>query len=260
MTDAHIQCGNLLRVIKAGRVEVPAVQGLELQVAKGDMVALLGPSGAGKSTLLNILSGLDKPTSGTAVVAGHDLLTMGRRERAAYCRRTVGLVRQQASRNLLPYLTAAENIAVPMVVARRRNRQRGPRVDELLDLFGIQHTRQRRPMELSGGEQQQVAIATALANSPEVLLADEPTGGLDEEASRQVLAAMERANAELGVTVLVGSHDPLVCGHVRRTVQIRDGRVTADPLRREADENGDERHVAEELAVADPVGRQGGRS
>ncbi|HEU4543814.1 MAG TPA: ABC transporter ATP-binding protein [Jiangellaceae bacterium] len=255
--EAHISCESLVRIFKADGVEVQALQGLELLVDRGEMVALIGASGSGKSTLLNILAGLDTPTAGTAVVAGHDLLAMKRSERLAYQRHTIGFVWQETSRNLLPYLTAAENVAVPMVVARtHRGRARAARVAELLELFGVANCRDRRPREMSGGEQQRVAIATAVANSPEVLLADEPTGELDESTSDDVLAAMEHANAELGVTVLVVTHDPLVSQHVRRTLQIRDGRTSTEVLRRRAvDEDGEERHVHEEFAVLDRAGR-----
>lgn len=257
MTTPMIQCQSLVRIFKADGIEVQALQGLELDVAGSDMVALVGASGSGKSTLLNILAGLDKPTAGDAVVGGHNLLAMRSRERVRYQRHTVGFVWQQTSRNLLPYLSAAENIAVPMVLAGKgRARTRRARVDELLDLFGIGYCRDRRPQELSGGEQQRVAIATALVNGPQVLLADEPTGELDEATSNEVLAAMEHANAELGVTVLVVTHDPLVSQHVRRTVQIRDGRTSTEVLRRrEVDEHGEEQHVHEEFAVLDRVGR-----
>lgn len=252
-----ISCESLVRIFKADGVEVQALQGLELQIDRGEMVALVGASGSGKSTLLNILAGLDKPSAGRAIVAGHDLLAMKRPERLSYQRHTIGFVWQETSRNLLPYLTAAENIAVPMVLARtHRGRARTARVGELLELFGVAQCRDRRPQEMSGGEQQRVAIATAVANSPEVLLADEPTGELDEATSNDVLAAMERANAELGVTVLVVTHDPLVSQHVRRTVQIRDGRTSIEVLRRKAvDEDGQERHVHEEFAVLDRAGR-----
>jgi len=257
MNTAMIQCQSLVRIFKADGIEVQALQGLELEVANGDMVALVGASGSGKSTLLNILAGLDKPTAGDAVVGGHNLLAMRSRERVRYQRHTVGFVWQQTARNLLPYLSAAENIAVPMVLAGKgRGRTRRARVNELLELFGIGHCRDRKPQELSGGEQQRVAIATALVNGPQVLLADEPTGELDEATSDDVLAAMEHANAELGVTVLVVTHDPLVSQHVRRTVQIRDGRTSTEVLRRsEVDEHGEEQHVHEEFAVLDRVGR-----
>lgn len=257
IAEPFISCESLVRIFKADGVEVQALQGLELQIDRGEMVALVGASGSGKSTLLNILAGLDKPSAGRAIVAGHDLLAMTRPERLSYQRHTIGFVWQDTSRNLLPYLTAAENVAVPMVLARTyRGRARTARVGELLELFGVAHCRDRRPQEMSGGEQQRVAIATAVANSPEVLLADEPTGELDEGTSNDVLAAMERANAELGVTVLVVTHDPLVSQHVRRTVQIRDGRTSTEVLRRKAvDEDGQERHVHEEFAVLDRAGR-----
>lgn len=250
----QINCTDLVRIFKADGVEVQALQGLNLAVEEGDLVALVGASGSGKSTLLNILAGLDTPTAGSAQVAGHDLLAMGWRERVAYQRHTVGFVWQQTWRNLLPYLTAAQNIALPLAVAGRKGRD--VRAGALLELLGIAHCRDRRPSEMSGGEQQRVAIATALANDPQVLLADEPTGELDVETSRSVLKAMELANAELGVTVLIVTHDVNVTDHVRRAVQIRDGRTSTEVLRRtEVDEHGTERQVAEEFAVLDRVGR-----
>ena len=218
------------------------------------LVVLVGASGSGKSTLLSILSGLDTPTAGSARVAGADLLAMRHRQRVDYQRHTVGFIWQQTSRNLLPYLTAAENIAMAMVVAGTADRER--RIGELLELLSIGHVRDRRPAELSGGEQQRVAIAVAIANSPEVLLADEPTGELDESTSAEVLGAMEGVNRELGVTTLIVTHDPSVSSHVRRTVQIRDGRTSTEVLRRTSvDEHGQEQHVAEEFAVLDRVGR-----
>ncbi|TYL54353.1 ABC transporter ATP-binding protein [Agromyces mariniharenae] len=256
-TEPHILCTDLVRIFTADGVEVQALQGLNLRVDQGEMVAVVGASGSGKSTLLTILSGLDTATAGVARVAGHDLLTMNSRERVAYQRRTVGFVWQQTSRNLLPYLTAGENIALAMNVARtRRGAERAQRVDELLELTGVGEARDRRPGELSGGQQQRVAIAVALANAPLVLLADEPTGELDETTSASVLEAMRGVNEELGVTTLIVTHDPTVSGHVRRTVQIRDGRTSTEVLRStRVDEHGAEQHVAEEFAVLDRVGR-----
>jgi ABC-type lipoprotein export system ATPase subunit len=253
----HILCTDLVRIFAADGVEVQALQGLNLRVDAGEMVAVVGASGSGKSTLLTILSGLDTATAGVARVAGHDLLTMGSRERVAYRRRTVGFVWQQTSRNLLPYLTAAENIALAMNVARgRRGAARAARIDDLLGLLEVGDARDRRPGELSGGEQQRVAIAVALANEPLVLLADEPTGELDESTSAAVLEAMRGVNLELGVTTLIVTHDPGVSGHVRRTVQIRDGRTSTEVLRStRVDEHGEEQHIAEEFAVLDRVGR-----
>lgn len=254
--EPHILCADLVRIFAAKGVEVQALQGLNLQVERGEMVALIGASGSGKSTLLTILSGLDTPTAGVARCAGSDLLTMGSTERVRYQRHSVGFIWQQTSRNLLPYLTAGENVAMAMAVAGDKRKNRAGRVDELLDLLEVGYCRDRRPTQLSGGEQQRTAIAVAMANEPEVLLADEPTGELDEATSVDVLEAMRGVNEELGITTLIVTHDPTVSGHVARTVQIRDGRTSTEVLRRrEIDEHGQEQHVAEEFAVLDRVGR-----
>lgn len=257
VAEPHILCTDLVRIFSADGVEVQALQGLNLRIDPGELVALIGASGSGKSTLLTILSGLDTATAGVARVAGHDLLAMGARERVAYRRRTVGFVWQQTSRNLLPYLTAAENVALAMAVAgTSRGAARAARAIELLDLLGVADAADRRPAELSGGEQQRVAIAVALANDPKVLLADEPTGELDEATSASVLEAMRSVNERLGVTMLIVTHDPSVSEHVRRTVQIRDGRTSTEVLRStRVDEHGAEQAIAEEFAVLDRVGR-----
>ena len=255
--EPHILCTDLVRIFSADGVEVQALQGLNLRIDPGELVAVVGASGSGKSTLLTILSGLDTATAGVARVAGHDLLTMGARERVRYQRHTVGFVWQQTSRNLLPYLTAAENVALAMNVARtRRGAARAQRIAELLDLLEVSDAADRRPGELSGGQQQRVAIAVALANEPTVLLADEPTGELDEATSVSVLQAMRGVNEQLGVTMLIVTHDPSVSEHVRRTVQIRDGRTSTEVLRStRVDAEGAIEAVAEEFAVLDRVGR-----
>jgi ABC-type lipoprotein export system ATPase subunit len=245
--DGLVVCDNLVRVYRTDEVEVQALQGLDLVVRKGEYVALVGASGSGKSTLLAILSGLDLPTAGRVRVAGHDLLTLGRRERLGYRRHTVGFVWQQTGRNLLPHLTARENVALPMRYARVPRRRRAARAAELLDALGVAHCRDRRPGELSGGEQQRVAVAVAAANHPELLLADEPTGELDTASGESVFAALRRANEQLDATVLVVTHDPLVAGQVRRTVRIRDGRTATETLRGHAG--------AEEFTVLDRTGR-----
>ncbi|WP_082581469.1 ABC transporter ATP-binding protein [Leifsonia sp. Root227] len=252
--DASIACFDLVRIFTADGVEVQALQGLNLRVGSGELVAIVGASGSGKSTLLGILSGLDKPTAGSASVAGRDLLTLTSAQRVDYRRRTVGFVWQQTSRNLLPYLTARENIALTMSLAKTPGRRE--RSQELLDLLEVSHCADRRPTEMSGGEQQRVAIAVGLANDPRVLLADEPTGELDEATSAEVLEAMRGVNRELGVTTLIVTHDPAVSEHVARTVQIRDGRTSTEVLRRTGvNASGDEHMVAEEFAVLDRVGR-----
>ena len=253
---AQIECTDLVRIFAAEGVEVQALQGLTLRVESGELTAVVGASGSGKSTLLTILSGLDVPTAGSASVAGHDLLAMDAKERTTYRRHTAGFVWQQTSRNLLPYLTGAENVAMALAVARSPRRLRASRVDELLDLLEVGDVRDRLPAEMSGGQQQRVAIAVALANAPEVLFADEPTGELDEASSQLVFDALRDVNERLGVTVLIVTHDQRVSQQVRRTVQIRDGRLSTEVLRSSRlDEHGVERHHAEEYAVLDRVGR-----
>ncbi len=254
-----ILCRDLVRIYTAEGIEVQALQGVNLRVQSGELIAVIGASGSGKSTLLTILAGLDRATAGTAVVGGHDLLRMDRAERVRYQRDVVGFVWQQASRNLLPYLTAAENIAMVLSLAGRArtgSSGRRARISSLLDVLGIGYCADRRPPELSGGEQQRVAIAVALANSPEVLLADEPTGELDEASTAQVLAALRAVNEELAVTTLIVTHDPAVAGHVRRTIHIRDGRISTETMRRtRVGEDGEAEQLVEEFAVVDRLGR-----
>ena len=249
-----IVCDRLVRIYIAAGIEVQALQGLDLLVAEGEIVALVGASGSGKSTLMNILAGLDTPTAGSVRVAGNDLAAMNARQRLAYRRQVVGFVWQQTSRNLLGYLTARENLALAMSLAKTPDRER--RSADLLELLEVSHCADRSPSELSGGEQQRVAIAVGLANEPRVLLADEPTGELDEATSADVLEAMRGVNRELGVTTLIVTHDPTVSEHVARTVQIRDGRTSTEVLRRTGvTADGDEHTIAEEYAVLDRVGR-----
>jgi ABC-type lipoprotein export system ATPase subunit len=253
---AQIECSDLVRIFSAEGVEVQALQGLTLTVEKGELLAIVGASGSGKSTLLSILSGLDVPTAGRASVAGHDLLAMSSAERTRYRRHTVGFVWQQTARNLLPYFTAAQNIALALAVARAPRSSRAARIEELLTLLGIDELAGRRPEQMSGGQQQRVAIAVALANEPEVLFADEPTGELDEGNSQLVFDAMREVNQRLGVTVLIVTHDQDVSSQVRRTVQIRDGRLATEVLRStRTDEFGVESLHAQEFAVLDKVGR-----
>ncbi|MFI8767416.1 ABC transporter ATP-binding protein [Streptomyces sp. NPDC053792] len=253
--DALIACDRLVRIFTTDGVEVQALQGLDLLVKEGELMALVGASGSGKSTLMNILAGLDVPTAGAARVAGCDLLGMDGKARLRYRREVVGFVWQQTARNLLPYLTAAQNVALPMQL-RGRAKQKAERAEELLAMLGIAEIRDRRPHQLSGGQQQRVAIAVALANNPAVLLADEPTGELDSATGEQVFAAFRRANEELGTTIVIVTHDQAVASEVRRTVAIRDGRTSSEVLRRtEVDELGQESMVAREYAMLDRAGR-----
>jgi ABC-type lipoprotein export system ATPase subunit len=246
-----ILCENLVKIYKVADLEVVALQGLDLSVDSGELVAIVGASGSGKSTLQNILGGVDTPTAGRVEVGGQDLTALTEAERTLYRRRTVGFVWQQTSRNLLPYLTAAENVELPMTLEGVRRKDRRGRVRELLRLVGLDRRAGHRPDALSGGEQQRVAVAIALANNPRVLLADEPTGELDTENSAHLFETLQAVSHELGVTVVVLTHDPLVSESVERTIGIRDGRTATETLRRIEGEE----MVAEELAVLDRAGR-----
>jgi ABC-type lipoprotein export system ATPase subunit len=254
--QAMIYCDRLVRIFSVSGVETQALQGLDLVVRPGELTALVGASGSGKSTLLNILAALDQPTGGLASVAGHDLLTMTSRERLEYRRKTVGFLWQQTTRNLLAHFTAAENIALPMKLAGAGRPARRTRPAQLLDLLGLADCAGQVIGELSGGQQQRVAVAVALANQPLVLFADEPTGELDSETAEDVFAALRTVNAEFGITVLIVTHDEMVSEQVRRTIAIRDGRISTEVLRRtETDEHGQQAEVAQEYSVLDRAGR-----
>ena len=251
-----ITCESVVRIHRHGPIEVQALQGLDLHVNEGEMIAVVGPSGAGKSTLLSILAGSDEPTAGKVEVGGWDLTALSARERVRYRRSTVGLIQQQTSRNLIPYLTAAQNVAVPLSLAGSPRKARAARAAELLDRAGVAYCAQRKPGEMSGGEQQRVAIAVALANEPALILADEPTGELDTETSHQIFGTLRSASEDDGITVVVVTHDPTVSTQVGRTVAIRDGRTSSEVLRRtETSEDGESHVIAEEYAVMDRAGR-----
>ena len=253
---ALIVCDNLVRIYQVENIEVQALQGLDLLVNPGEMIAIVGASGSGKSTLLNVLSGLDVPTAGRARVGEWDLLRMTAAERLVYRRKVVGFIWQQTARNLFPYLSAAENVALPLAFAGTSSRARKARASELLDTLGIGDKGKRLPGELSGGEQQRVAIAVALANEPHVLFADEPTGELDSASGEQVFEALRAANTELGTAVVIVTHDAAVSSQVQRTVAIRDGRTSSEVVRRtEVDEFGASAVIAKEYAVLDRAGR-----
>ena len=251
---ALIVCDNLVKIYKVADLEVVALQGLDLVVESGEFIALVGASGSGKSTLLNVLGGLDVPSAGRAVVAGYQLTELGPREQTRYLRQVIGFIWQQTARNLLPYLTAIENVALPMAFDGVADDLRLARARELLGQVGLADRADHRPDRLSGGEQQRIAIAVALANQPEVLLADEPTGELDSTTAAEIFDLLRRLNRETGVTIVVATHDPLVSGQVRRTVAIRDGRVSSEVLRHRTSEV-EEHHIEIEYAVLDRVGR-----
>jgi len=254
--DGMIVCDRLVRIYSGEGIEVQALQGLDLLIAEGELTAMIGAAGSGKSTLVNILAGLDTPTAGTAWVAGRNLGAMTAQQRLAYRRSTVGFIWQQTSRNLLPYMTARQNVLLPMRLSSVRRRERLRRANFLLDTLGIAYCADRTPDRMSGGEQQRAAIATALANEPKLLLADEPTGELDSATAQDVFSAMRTANTELGVTMLVVTHDPAVSSQVRRTIAIRDGKTSSETIRHAAtDELGQTTLHAREYATLDRAGR-----
>jgi len=251
---ALILCDRLVRIYSAEDIEVQALQGLDLVISPGELTALVGASGSGKSTLMNILAGLDAPTAGVVRVAGHDLGSMSAPQRLLYRRSVVGFIWQQTSRNLLPYLTGLQNVQLPLRLAGASRSVRRTRAPELLEILGVGHCAGRRPDQMSGGEQQRVTIGVALANSPSLLLADEPTGELDTETAASVFGALQTANSELGVTVLIVTHDPDVSGMVRRVIAIRDGRTSTETLRPDSPDGSGLGHAVE-YAVLDRFGR-----
>jgi ABC-type lipoprotein export system ATPase subunit len=249
---SFIECDNLVKIYKIADLEVVALQGLDLIVEAGEMMALIGPSGSGKSSLMNILGGLDIPTAGRVRVGDYNLLEMTRREQTLYRRREVGFVWQQTARNLLPYLTARENAELPMALNGISRRERRARAEDLLERVGLGDRMDHRPDRLSGGEQQRVAIAVAMANRPSLLLADEPTGEVDSEAGELIFQVMRQLRDEFGVTIIIVTHDVQVANRVDRVVGMRDGRTSTEILRRR---DGDVLLADEEYAILDRAGR-----
>lgn len=257
--EPFIYCENLVKIYKIADIEVMALQGLDLSVKKGEVMAIIGASGSGKSTLLNVLGGLDAPSAGIARVAGINLARMNPRQRLLYRRNTVGFVWQNVGRNLIPYLTALENVEMPMILAGKHDRKRARR---LLEAVGLGHRIHHKPMHMSGGEQQRVAIAIGLANDPPLLLADEPTGSLDSENAARVLQVFNDVRDEYGVTVVIVTHDPAMARAVDRWVEIRDGKTSWEAVRRtRAEEAGEDGEGAaseashDQFALLDSAGR-----
>lgn len=226
---SFITCENLVKIYKVADIEVFALQGLDLTIEKGECTAIIGASGSGKSTLMNVLGGLDRPSAGKAVVEGQDLLKLNDVQLDKYRRDKVGFVWQQVSRNLLPYMTAQENVETPMLLSGRGHRKE--RARELLNRVGLDARRHHKLGQLSGGEQQRTAIAVALANAPTLLLADEPTGELDTQTSRQIFALFRELASKDGITVLIVSHDAKIAEEVGRVVAIRDGKTSSEIVR-----------------------------
>ena len=229
--SVYIECSGLFKIYKAADLEVVALRGLELTVKKGEIIAIVGASGSGKSTLLNILAGYDAPSAGTIRVGDYDLLQMTNKEVVQYRRHEVGFIWQETSRNLFPYLTTLENVELPMVIAGSPESERKKRAQELLDIVGLGDRSNHKPAELSGGEQQRVAIAVGLSNNPPLLLADEPTGELDDQTGKEVLELLNKVSQDLGTTILIVTHDPAIATSVQRAIAIRDGKTSTETTR-----------------------------
>ena len=261
MAEAMIAADNLVKIYKTGDLEVVALQGLDLEVERGEIMAIIGNSGSGKSTLMNIIGGLDKPSAGRISVAGRDLLKQTDKDLIRYRREVVGFIWQNAARNLIPYLSALENVEIPMILAEKEERKQ--RARELLEIVGLTHRMHGKLEQLSGGEQQRVAIAIGLANHPALLLADEPTGNVDTATTDNIFRAFRDVTQELCVTIVIVTHDRRISRAVDRVVAIRDGRTSSEFIRREAYADrmqsiGDllqQDDTHEEFAVVDRAGR-----
>ncbi len=250
----YVECRDLFKIFKLADLEVVALRGVDLEVAPGEVTAIVGASGSGKTTLLNILAGLERPSAGQVRVGDRDLLNISDRELVIYRRQEVGFVWQSTSRNLVPYLNVRDNIELPMAIARVPRAQRRQRSEELLAAMHMEAMAHRFPDQLSGGEQQRVSIGVALANRPPLLLADEPTGELDTQMADEIFDLLQRMNQAFGVTVVMVTHYPGVARHVGRVVHIRDGRISAESFMQTTYRRAGDL-VQQEYLVVDRVGR-----
>ncbi|HIS93826.1 MAG TPA: ATP-binding cassette domain-containing protein [Candidatus Alectryocaccomicrobium excrementavium] len=256
-----VECENLVKIYKTKDIEVLALQGLEVRIAKGELMAIIGNSGSGKSTFLNMIGGLDRPSAGRLIVDGKDLFKLSDRELVDYKRRTVGFVWQNNARNLVPYLTAWQNVQMPMLFDKGAQKKR--RALELLEMVGLAHKKNSRLAQLSGGEQQRIAVAISLANRPKLLLADEPTGSVDAKTGAYILDMLRAINRDTGVTIVIVTHDPLLAKKVNRVVAIRDGKISSERIMKQSyldrlhDINAftDTKEVQDEYVVLDRAGR-----
>lgn len=246
---SFIECDNIVKIYKVADLEVVALQGVDLRLERGEMTAIIGTSGSGKSTLMNILGGLDKPSAGRIAVGAYNLTRLKKNEQVAYRRSEVGFVWQQTARNLVPYLTAKQNVELPMALNNLGRKERERRAIDLLEQVGLGDRLNYLPRKLSGGQQQRVAIAVAMANQPTLLLADEPTGQVDSEAADAIFSAMTLLNQQYGVTILIVTHDTAVAERVERVIGMRDGRIISEVNRQV--QVGEER----EFAILDRGGR-----
>ena len=250
---AYVEANDLFKIYKPADLEVVALRGVDLEVKPGELIGIVGASGSGKTTLLNILAGLESPSAGRIRVGERDLLDISDQELVEYRRREVGFVWQATGRNLIPYLNVRDNIELPQAIAGVNRRQRRERAEELLDALQMLDKGRRYPSELSGGEQQRVAIAVALANNPPLLLADEPTGELDTNMAEDVFLMLQRINRRFGVTIIIVTHYAGIARWVDRVVRIRDGRIGSESYLMSSYRGGEGQE--EEYLVVDRAGR-----
>lgn len=261
MSEAMVLCENLIKIYKTSEIEVVALQGLDLVVREGELMAIIGNSGSGKSTLLNMIGGLDRPTAGKLYVDGKDLFKMTEKQMVQYKKETVGFVWQNNARNLIPYLTAVENIEMAMRTTGTYKKGGRKRALELLEMVNMSHRQNNVLNQLSGGEQQRVAIAIAISNNPRLLLADEPTGSVDTKTSDQILNLFRELNKNLNLTIIIVTHDRRLEKKVDRVVAIRDGWASTEFVKKKSYKEELERlkggieETHDELSVVDRRGR-----
>ena len=232
LSEDIIVCENLVKIYKTKDLEVLALQGLDINIAAGELMAIIGNSGSGKSTFLNMIGGLDRPSAGKLIVDGKDLFKLNEQQLVEYKRNTIGFVWQNNARNLVPYLTAVQNIQLPMLFGSEQKRK--DKALELLELVGMSHKKNSKLNQLSGGEQQRIAIAIALANSPKILLADEPTGSVDVRTGNYILDVFRELNQSMGQTVVIVTHDRHLSKKVNRVVSIRDGKTSSEMIMKQS--------------------------
>jgi len=225
-----VKVENVEKIYKLGEVPVQALKGVSMELEKGEFVAVMGPSGSGKTTLLNLIGALDKPTSGKVYVEGKDLTVLKEKDLTKLRRSIIGFIFQFY--NLIPVLSAFENVELPMLIAGMPKKEREKRAIQLLEMVGLADRANHRPDELSGGEQQRVAIVRALANKPSIVLADEPTGDLDTKTGTEVVHTLRNLSKLEGATVIVVTHDPIVADLANKVFEMRDGQIIGERLQK----------------------------
>lgn len=228
-----IYCDGLVKIYKTKDLEVMALQGLDLSINKGEIMCVIGKSGSGKSTLMNIIGGLEKPSAGRIVIDNVNLAEMSPKQMTEYRKKTIGFVWQKSERNLYPYLTSLENIEASLSFTGLKQKEKRAKALELLEMVGMSHKKDSYPTKMSGGEQQRIAIAVAIANSPQILLADEPTGAVDTKTSNQIQDLFRKLNRELGITIIIVTHDMKLANKVDRVVMISDGKISTEKIMKE---------------------------